>query len=128
MYFHSAHLRAHQVFDDDGILIALVLQEQRVLRLVYEFCDFVASVPFAPDKVRVFARVEGLPAPVRLEAVDNLADLAFVVRDHGIIPVSVRFLVSQLSDFTKAMRSSTTIDFSCVRSNTGLLSITSTPA
>src|SRR5579863_755342 len=86
MYLHSAYLRPHQVFDDDGVLIALILQEQRVLRLVYEFRNFVASVAFAPDKVRVFPWVEGRPAPIRLEAVDNLTDLPFVVRDYGIIP------------------------------------------
>src|SRR5208282_5131080 len=40
---------------------------------------------------------------------------------------SVRFLVSQFRDFTNAVVSSTTIDFSWVTSYWGLLSMTSTP-
>src|SRR5262245_25143831 len=42
--------------------------------------------------------------------------------------ISVRFFRSQLSDLTNAFASSTTIDFSCVTANAGLLSLTSIPA
>ena len=44
---------ADQPLDDDGILVALVLDKQRVLRVVNELRDALAPVGRAPDQVRV---------------------------------------------------------------------------
>src|SRR4029434_6462958 len=76
---HAAARRPHQALDDDGILVALVLDEQRVLCPVYKLGDTVAAVVITPDEVRVlFSRIKLFPMPVGLEAGADLGDLAAV--------------------------------------------------
>ena len=65
----------------NACLLALVLDEQRVLRPVYEVGNTVAAVVITPDEARVlFSRVKLFPMPVGLEAGDDLGDLAAVRR------------------------------------------------
>ena len=128
MNFHSPHRRADQTFNDHRILIAFVLYKNCIARVVNRLRDPFPAVAGAPDQMRVFAGVEVLALPIRLEALDDFLYLMLVRGDDGVVSGTVRFFVSQFSDFTKALLSSTTIDFSWVMPNLGLLSITSTPA
>src|SRR5882672_7204513 len=73
MHFHAATRRSDQALDDDRVLEALVLDEQLVLRLVDESADSIPPGSGAPDEIALVARREGLPVPVGLEAVDDLA-------------------------------------------------------
>ena len=76
---HAAAGRPHQTLDDDGVLVAFVLDEQCVLCPVYKLGNTVAAVVVTPDEARVlFFRVEFFPMPVGFEAGDNLGDLAAV--------------------------------------------------
>ncbi len=72
---HAPRRRPHQALDDDLVLVALVLHEQRVLRAVDELGDAVAPVERAPDQVRVRVGLEVLAVPVGLEARGDLLDL-----------------------------------------------------
>jgi len=47
---HSPQFRAHDVLDDDGILVALVLNEERMLRVVDELRDLFPPRPGTPDE------------------------------------------------------------------------------
>ncbi len=83
MKFHPSARRADQAFDHDHILVTLVLDEQRMSRLLDETAESV-SAPGAPDQVALLA-VEFLPVPVGFEARDDLADFARVVGDDRVI-------------------------------------------
>ncbi len=61
-------LRADEVFDDDGVLIALVLQPERVLGLVDELAEALAAIADAPDEMGVVTGVELGAVPVGVEA------------------------------------------------------------
>src|SRR5882724_5981368 len=81
---HAAHGRADEPLDDEGILVALVLQEQRVPGVVDELGDPVARSR-APDETASLARRKALAVPVGLEALDDLAHLARAGGDDGVV-------------------------------------------
>ena len=81
---HSAPARSNQVLDDDGVLIPLVLQEERVLGAVDESADRVPPTG-TPDEMTLRSGSEPLPFPVRLEAIDDLANLLHVGRDDRVV-------------------------------------------
>ena len=112
VHLHAALLGSHEALDDDGILIALVLHPEGVLRLVDELPDALAAVADTPDQMGIFAGLELLPLPVGVEALDDFVDFVRMRGGDGVIAGSVRFFVSQFSDWMKAVWSSTTIDFS----------------
>ena len=68
MDFHSSVHRPHQPLDDNRILIALVLDEQGVLRAIDELGDAFATIVVAPNETRMLSHVEHFPVPVGLEA------------------------------------------------------------
>src|SRR6266404_6990231 len=78
--------RANQPLQNHGILIPLVLNEQRMPRFVDELRDAVPAVDGAPQQVRAAARLEWLPVPIRLEARHDLSDFVPVIRDHRVVP------------------------------------------
>ena len=49
MHLHSAHLGLYQLFNDDGILIALILKPKRVLCVIDKLSDPLPAVTDAPD-------------------------------------------------------------------------------
>src|SRR5262245_14550382 len=67
---YSTACRPHESFDDDSVLVALVLDEQRVLRAVDELGDTVAAIVIAPDEAHLLSPIERFSMPVGLEAVD----------------------------------------------------------
>jgi hypothetical protein len=67
--------RADEALDDDGILVAFVLDEEGVLGSVDEAGDAFAAVAAAPDQVGIVAGLEVLAVPVRLEAGDHFRRL-----------------------------------------------------
>src|SRR6516164_1415863 len=76
---------SHQALNDNSVLIALVLNEDSVIGVVDELSETVPPVGGTPDEVRTFPRIELLPAPVGLEAVDDLLHFMTVVRHHGVV-------------------------------------------
>src|SRR5207253_9615902 len=70
---HRAAARANQVLDDHGVLVTLVLKEQRVPRPVDEAGDPVPASG-TPDEMALPAGMETLAVPIGFEAVDDLAD------------------------------------------------------
>ena len=87
----AAGVRADKVLDNRGVLVALVLQPQRVFAFIDELAEALAAVADAPYEMRSVAAVELRALPV------------------GVV---VMFFGSQLSDWTKAIESSMTMDFS----------------
>src|SRR5277367_3030086 len=81
--FDAAHTGPDQALDDDGVLIALVLQDQRVLGVVDEIGDAIAGVAFAPDHMGAVAGVEILPGPVGVETGFDFFNFMGVIGDHG---------------------------------------------
>ena len=75
---HAAAIGANDVLNDDRVLIALVLQPERVLGLVDELGNPLAAVADAPDEVRMFAGIEFAARPVGLEALDDLVHFMLV--------------------------------------------------
>jgi hypothetical protein len=117
---HDVHLdaalhRAHQPFDDDRVLVALVLQPQRVACGVDELGAAFAAVVRAPDQRRLRIRLELLVMPVGVEALQHLLDFQRIGGGDRVVAclrqVDVRSRVSQFSDSTKPSASSMTIDF-----------------
>ena len=51
MYFDAATVCANDVFNDDGVLITLILHPECVLRLIYELANTLSPIPCAPDQV-----------------------------------------------------------------------------
>ena len=117
---YSTACRPYQALDDDGILVALVLDEQRVLRPVYKVGNTVAAVVITPDEARVlFSRVKLFPMLVGLEAGDNLGDLAAVRRRDRIVArlrQILRLPVERLNERRLVVHH---IDFSWVTANAG---------
>src|ERR1700735_1278246 len=83
--FHSAHVRAHEVLDDHGVLITLVLNEDGFARVVDGVSDAFAAVAGAPDQMRGLAGVEGLAFPVGFETLDDFLNFFFVRSDDGVV-------------------------------------------
>src|SRR5271154_2162526 len=85
VYLDSPPRGADQTLDDDGVLVALVLQPQRSLCRVDEVGNAFAAVVRAPDQLRMIAGIELFARPVRFEALIHLLDFGLLSRDHGII-------------------------------------------
>ena len=68
MNFHAPAVGPHQAFDDDRVLIALVLQPQGMFGLVDELTDPLASVADAPDQMGMLTGVERLAGSSRLQS------------------------------------------------------------
>jgi hypothetical protein len=83
--FHAPPRRPHEPLDDDGILKALVLDKQPMSRFVDEPADAVAAGAGAPHEAALCRRLERLPVPVGLEALDRLGHFAPMVRHDGVI-------------------------------------------
>jgi hypothetical protein len=82
---HAAAGRPDQALDDHRVLVPLVLDEERVPRLVDELGDPLPPVAGAPDEAGALAGIESLPVPVGLETLDDLVHLVAVRRDHGVV-------------------------------------------
>jgi hypothetical protein len=83
--FNAALLGADQALDDDGILIALVLNEEGVLGIVDKLGDAVAAVVIAPDEEGAAVHVERFSLPIAFKASDDFLDLVGVGCDDGVI-------------------------------------------
>src|SRR5579871_6003598 len=81
----SATARANQVFDDDGVLIALILQPQRMFRAVDKLPQALAAIADTPDEMRVVTRIKLRAVPVSVKALHHLFDLMFVRGEDGVI-------------------------------------------
>ena len=103
---------AHQPFDDDRVLVTLVLQPQGVFRRIDEIGDAFAAIVGAPNELRMLAGVEFLALPVRLEARYHLVDFGLLCRDHRVIAGDGQVACFPVEGFDKSNRcSSITIDF-----------------
>ena len=76
---------ADKPLDNDGVLVALVLDEESVFGFVDEARDALAAIAAAPDEVRVCAGLEFLAVPVGLEAGDDFIDFVLVRGDDGVV-------------------------------------------
>jgi hypothetical protein len=85
VHLHPASRRPDQPLDDHHVLEALVLDEQPVPRLVDEPADPIPPGTRAPDDMTLVARLEGLPVPVGLEALDDLGDVMAAGGDHRVV-------------------------------------------
>src|SRR5262245_849725 len=63
---------SHQALNYDGVLVALVLNEQGVLGAVDEFGDTVAAIVVAPDQAHLLSRIKLFPVTVGLETIDDI--------------------------------------------------------
>src|SRR5215475_12723157 len=82
---YSTACRPHEAFDDDSVLVAFVLDEQRVLCPIYKLSDTVTAIVIAPDEAHLLSPIERFPVPVGLEAVDDLLHLVVMCGDDSII-------------------------------------------
>ena len=120
----ATQMRPDEMLDHRRVLVTLVLQPQRMLAVIDEFAQALATVADTPDEV------EWSPAlkSVRFQSASKHSAISshlVLVRGHdSVVTRGVKFAGSQFSDWTKAISSSITIDFSCVRSKCGLLSMT----
>src|SRR5690349_5150240 len=85
MDFDAARPSANETLDDDGVLVALVLDEQRMSRLVDELRDSFAPVGRAPDQVCAQAGFEFLAVPVGVKTRNDLFDTVGVGSGDGIV-------------------------------------------
>ena len=83
--FDPATVCAYEVFDDDGVLVALVLHPESVFGLIDEFADTLSSVPCAPDQVGFLLGLKRFPRPIRIETLDDFSNLMFMGGDDGVI-------------------------------------------
>src|SRR5262249_34928430 len=81
---YSSTGRPYQALDNDHVLISLVLDEQRMSRLLDEAADSVPT-PWAPDEPGPVAQIEPLSLPVGFEALDDLADLMRMGGHHRVV-------------------------------------------
>src|SRR5262245_26292843 len=72
---YSTACRPHQALDDDSVLVAFILDEQRVLCPIYKFSDTVTTIVVAPDKTGLVSHIKLFSVPVGLETVDDLLHL-----------------------------------------------------
>src|SRR5215471_20656732 len=77
--------RTHQALDDDRVLVALVLNEQRVLCPIYKLSDTVTTIVVAPDETRLVSHIKFFSVPVGLETVDDFLHLVVMCGDDSII-------------------------------------------
>ena len=78
--------RAHDALDDHRVLVALVLQPQRVLRAVDEMRETLAAVVVAPDEARRRRPASnGLRCQSASKHGDDLVDLVLVRRDDRVV-------------------------------------------
>jgi len=85
MNLDAALLGADEAFDDDLVLIALILNKESVLGFIDEGGDAVASVAIAPDEKSLGVDGKGLAVPVVLEALNDFIDLLGIGGDDGIV-------------------------------------------
>src|SRR5450631_668546 len=67
--------RPYQALNDHRVLITLVLQKDRLLRVIDELRNAVSAVSGAPNQMGFVISMEGLTGPVRLEALNDLINL-----------------------------------------------------
>src|SRR5580704_9624101 len=73
------------MFDNHGVLVALVLKEDGLARVVDGVADTFAAVAGAPDQMRGLAGIEGLAFPVGFETLDDFPNFLFVRSDDGVV-------------------------------------------
>jgi hypothetical protein len=64
---------SHKVFDDGGVLVALVLEPEGVFGAVDELADALASVADTPDEMGVIVGRKFFAVPVGVEALGDPA-------------------------------------------------------
>src|SRR5882672_1807179 len=62
--FNATFPSTNETLNDDGVLVTLVLDEQRVPRLINKLGDAFAPIGRAPDQMRAQAGLELLTVPV----------------------------------------------------------------
>src|SRR5215475_4413537 len=72
---YSTACRPHEALDDDSVLVAFVLHEQRVLCPIYKLSDTVTTIVVAPDETGLISHIKLFSVPVGLETVDDLLHL-----------------------------------------------------
>src|SRR5262245_32488707 len=85
MNLYTADRRADEPLNDHGVLISLVLHEERVLGIIIQGGDPFESNASTPDEVGVLARVEFLAVPVGFKASDDFIDFVFVRGNDGVV-------------------------------------------
>src|SRR5260370_24700566 len=71
--------------DDDGVLKAFILDNQRFLGVIDEISQALAATAWAPDEIGIPFGFESLTFPIRLETVNNLSYFHSVAGEHGAI-------------------------------------------
>src|SRR5271165_3339519 len=82
---HSTAIRPDQVLDHYRILVALILQPQRILGLIDELAQPLPAIPDAPNQMGVISRSKCRPVPVRLKTLDDLVDFVFMGGNNRIV-------------------------------------------
>src|SRR5271157_3727665 len=75
----------NEMFDNHRVLIALVLQPERMFGIIDELPEALTAVANTPDEVRMVSGSKVCPVPIGLETFDDLLDLVFMRSNDRVI-------------------------------------------
>src|ERR1700722_3630904 len=85
VYLLPTASRPDQPLNYDWILVALILQEDGILRAVDKLGDALSAVAAAPDQMGLLVPFEGFSVPIRFEAFNNFGDFVSMRGDDRVV-------------------------------------------
>jgi hypothetical protein len=83
--FDAALLSTDEALDDDGVLIAFILDEESVLGIVDKAGYAFAAITITPNEEGAAVHAERFALPIGLKAFNDFLDLVRVSSDNGVV-------------------------------------------